>query len=368
MESKLEPNYELKPGNQLKPVPEIKPGRNISLKVVGITLLLMVVALVTGAWFYWQYLLQPLNPGSATEITVNIAQGATGSQVSSLLETRGIIRSGLAFRLHATLEGKQGSVIAGNYKLSPAMNLDQILQNLISGKVALVSFTIPEGLNLNQITDVLVKKGLVDRDKFKQVLAGEQFNYDFLQGIPAGQNRLEGYLFPATYQIHQGSGEKEIVDMMLKRFAREITPDFRSKAKALGLTTHQAVTLASIVEREAARDKERPEVAAVFLNRIRQNMRLESCATVQYALGVNKSRLYYKDLQVASPYNTYKIFGLPPGPIAVPGHPSLQAAVNPAKVDYLYFVVSQQGEHAFSKTLAEHVKNKQKYTARFQTP
>lgn len=179
--------------------------------------------------------------------------------------------------------------------------------------------------------------------------------------MPNNEKRLEGYLFPDTYKVTATTTEREIIDMMLARFAREATPEFRQKAQKLGLTLHQAVILASIVEREAKVDKERPKVAAVFLNRMKKGWKLESCATVQYALGQPKARLLNKDLQIDSPYNTYKYSGLPPTPIASPGRASLQAAVNPANVDYLFFVVSQDGRHVFSRTLAEHNRAKAKY-------
>ncbi|MFZ5641885.1 MAG: endolytic transglycosylase MltG, partial [Bacillota bacterium] len=265
-------------------------------------------------------------------------------------------------------QGLAAKMQAGEYSLNTGMSVPEIIRRITGGEVDTLVFTIPEGYNLKQITDTLVGKGLVDRARFTELLAGGNFNYDFLQGLPAGEKRLEGYLFPDTYHINKGTTEEEIMNIMLARFAREITPEFKQKAGALGLTLHQAVTLASVIEREAAKDEERPRVAAVFLNRMKKGWKLESCATVQYALGTNKTRLLYKDLQVESPYNTYKYKGLPPGPIAAPGRASLLAAVNPAKEDYMFFVVSEEGQHVFSRTIQEHNRNKAKYISRFKTP
>ncbi len=327
-----------------------------------------VVLSVGGVYFYSLSLLEPVVKGQAEPVSIEIPGGSSTVSVGRILEKQGLIKNALAFRLYVRYVGEDGSILAGEYRLSPGMSVPEILEKLTSGEVVTYSFTIPEGYNVRQITDLLVEKGYVDRDKFMEVVKREQFDYEFLQGIPQGERRLEGYLFPATYRIMKGTPEQEIVDMMLKRFEQEITPAYREKARVLGLNLHQAVTLASIIERETMKDAERPVVAAVLLNRMRKGMKLETDATVQYALGVNKERLLYKDLKVDSPYNTYKIQGLPPGPIASPGRPSLQAAVNPAPVDYLYYVVSRDGEHVFSKTFEEHSRNKRKYLARFKTP
>lgn len=336
----------------------------------NLLLLVLVFALALAFYGYTSYrsMLQPVDGQNPQTKTVSIPAGASSQKIGEILAGSGLIRNQLAFRIYSKYAGLAGKLQAGDYSLNTNMSVPEIISRISGGEVDTLTFTIPEGYNLKQIIDTLADKGLVDRGKFTELLARGNFKYDFLQGIPQGEKRLEGYLFPDTYRINKGTSEEEIINMMLARFAREITPEFRQKAAALGLTPHQAVTLASIIEREAAKDEERPKVAAVFLNRMKKGMKLESCATVQYALGTNKTRLLYKDLQVASPYNTYKFKGLPPGPIAAPGQASLLAAVNPASVEYLFFVVSEDGEHAFSKTLAEHNRKKAKYISRFKTP
>jgi len=370
----MEPKGEIKSNQELTPFMPISDGQALATQkskvwLYILTILAAAALAVTATGFVLvKDLLAPVKPGSTSPVIISIPGGSSTGKVAGILTEQGLIKNSQVFRLYARFQGLDSKLKAGEYRLNAGMSVQEIVDTLSAGTVTTYSFTIPEGYNTKQIAEVLVKKGYVDEAKFWQVVANGAFKYDFLAGLPNNRQRLEGYLFPDTYQITKGMTEEQIIDMMLKRFSKEMTPDFRDKAAKLGMTLHEAVTLASLVEREAVKDDERPKVAAVFLNRIKKGMKLESCATVQYALGETKTRLLYKDLQVNSPYNTYRVKGLPVGPIASPGAPSLQAAVNPAAVDYLFFVVSQDGQHAFSKTLAEHNRNKKKYVARFQTP
>jgi UPF0755 protein len=338
------------------------------LKKIFLLGLILTLVLAVYGYSSYQSMLKPVDPQNPQTKTVSIPAGTSTTKISKMLFDAGLIRNQLVFRIYSRSQGLAARMQAGEYSIDTGMSVPEIIRRITGGEVDTLAFTIPEGYNLKQITDTLAGKGLVDRARFTEMLAEGNFNYDFLQGLPAGEKRLEGYLFPDTYRINKGTTEEEIINIMLARFAREITPEFKEKAGALGLTLHQAVTLASIVEREAAKDEERPRVAAVFLNRIKKGWKLESCATVQYALGTNKTRLLYKDLQMESLYNTYKYKGLPPGPIAAPGRASLQAAVNPAQDDYMFFVVSEEGQHVFSRTIQEHNRNKAKYISRFKTP
>jgi len=183
-----------------------------------------------------------------------------------------------------------------------------------------------------------------------------------LKELPAKKNNLEGYLFPDTYYPGSDSGPDKIVQMMLQNFEQVMERnDYISKARSKGLNLNEAVTVASMVEREARVESERPIIAGVIYNRLKAGMPLQIDATVQYALGKQKEKLLYKDLEINSPYNTYKISGLPPGPIANPGWPSLKAAIEPEKNNYLYYCAKPDGSHAFSRTLAEHNRNVQRY-------
>ncbi|KNZ70200.1 aminodeoxychorismate lyase [Thermincola ferriacetica] len=342
----------------------VKKGPQFIFRLVTKTFFLLALFLgLTAGVGYNQYVngLKPVASDHGAEIKLTVPTGATTGQIADLLKEKGLIKNSFIFRVYARLHRFDGKLKAGNYTLNTSMSLPQIMSKITGGSVEYITFTIPEGFNTRQIADRLAAKNLINKEVFFDLVANGDFDYDFLNGLPNNEKRLEGYLFPDTYKVTATTTEREIIDMMLARFAREATPEFRQKAQKLGLTLHQAVTLASIVEREAKVDKERPKVAAVFLNRMKKGWKLESCATVQYALGQPKARLLNKDLQIDSPYNTYKYSGLPPTPIASPGRASLQAAVNPANVDYLFFVVSQDGRHVFSRTLAEHNRAKAKY-------
>ncbi|TEB17628.1 putative aminodeoxychorismate lyase [Pelotomaculum sp. FP] len=315
------------------------------------------------AFFFVLVMLSPVSSkDESKEIVVAIPQQATAGMVGEILKKEGLVRSSLAFRLYTRWKSMDSGIKAGQYRLSSALSTPQIIMELVDGRLAVQSITIPEGLNTAQVADLLAAKGLVNREKFISVVANQEFPYSFLSRAPEGDKRLEGYLFPDTYNFNIGDSESAIVETMLKRFQREIDElGFAALAERNGMTLHQAVTIASLVEREAKADEERPLIAGVIYNRLKISMPLQIDATIQYALGENKPEIYYKDLEVDSPYNTYKNYGLPPGPIAMPGRPSLLAAVNPADTDYLYYVAKPDGYHAFATTLAQHNVNKEMY-------
>ncbi len=337
---------------------------SLGLKI-GLVLIVLLVFLLTGcaaAYCRLTNLLEPVKgSGSAVHKVISIPQGSNSAKIGKVLEDQGLIRSRIAFRLYAKYKGLDNKLQAGQYNLHNGLSTPEIIKRIAKGEVSSFSFTIPEGYTIKQITDKLAEKKFINRARFLDLLAHGRFDYEFLKGLPEGPNRLEGYLFPDTYRITKKTTEEQIINMMLARFGRAITPDFGTTAAKNGLTIHQAVTLASIIEREVKKDEEREKAAAVFLNRLQKGWKLESCATVQYILGEPRARLLEQDLRIDSPYNTYLYAGLPPGPIASPGGPSLRAAVHPADVDYMFFVVAENGEHIFSRTLEEHNRNKAAY-------
>lgn len=314
-------------------------------------------------FFFVNFMLLPVSSGGAArETVVTIPQQASAGQVGEILEKEGLVRSSLAFRLYTRWKGLDGQIKAGQYRLSSGLSTSQIIMELVNGKTAIQTITIPEGFNTVQVADLLAAKGLVDREKFISAVAYQEFPYSFLDGLPEGERRLEGYLFPDTYYFTSSDSESEIIDTMLNRFEREMDElGYTALAGKNGISLHEAVTIASLVEREAKADEERPLIAGVIYNRLNISMPLQIDATIQYALGENKPVILYKDLEVDSPYNTYKNYGLPPGPIAMPGRASLLAAVNPAETDYLYYVAKPDGYHAFATTLAQHNINKERY-------
>ncbi|WP_018133509.1 endolytic transglycosylase MltG [Effusibacillus pohliae] len=339
----------------------LAPARD-GLRRFRLTILLGTV-LAAGAFYTWWQWTPPAGTGQV--VSFEIPQGATTQQIAEILANKGLIRNSFIFRAAALWGGQAGSLQAGTYAIQQGATIPEILDRIRQGKVTVntVRVTIPEGFTIEQIADTLAKKGLVDRQRFLQEADNGTFDYDFVKEIPRQpdiRHRLEGYLFPDTYEIKPGMSEHEILDMMLKRFGQVVTPELRQRFQANGLSLHQAVTMASLVEREARVAKERPVIAGVMFNRLHQKppMLLQIDATVQYAVG-QKTDLLLKDLEVDSPYNTYKRAGLPPGPIAAPGLDSLQAVASPEKHEYLYYVTKKDGtgEHYFGKTLEEHNRN-----------
>ncbi|MPM88934.1 hypothetical protein SDC9_136038 [bioreactor metagenome] len=219
-----------------------------------------------------------------------------------------------------------------------------------------VRVTIPEGKELREIIDILAQANVCSADELWDAVKTHTYDYDFLKDLPDRENRLEGYLFPDTYEFFTGSDADTVIKKFLNNFDSKWTDEFTQRAKELDMSIDQVVTLASIIEREAVGDSDRDVVSSVFHNRLNSKSMtlLQSCATVQYVLKERKAVLTYDDIKIDSPYNTYIYPGLPIGPIASPGLASIKAALYPASTDYYYFVVSASGEHIFSKTLAEH--------------
>jgi UPF0755 protein len=311
---------------------------------------------------------QPRQPGGGS-ILFTVRPGDTAGSIGEELERRGIIQNATLFKMLVGYYGLERELKAGDYEVSPAMTMTEIISKLYQGLVKTTRFTALEGWRLEELAAALDQKGIFRKEDFLAAANGN-YDYDFLRQRPAGSS-LEGYLFPDTYLLRPRHTPADLIRMMLDNFANKLTPAMRERAASQGLTVHQLVTLASIVEREAVQPAERPIIASVFLNRLRQGIPLYADPTVQYALGSDPASVarwgYWKkeltpaDLEVASPYNTYRHPGLPPGPIANPGLASLQAVLEPADTDYLYFVARGDGSHAFSRTEEEHVRNVLKY-------
>ncbi|QZY57002.1 endolytic transglycosylase MltG [Crassaminicella profunda] len=329
-------------------------------KFKGIIFLLIMMLILGGGKMYFNNSIGPVNVDSTDLIMVQIPTGASTKQIAKILDTNNIINSDLTFRILSKLSKADGKMKAGNYNFEKSMAADEIIKILVNGDTVkdTVKVTIPEGFELKQIAKRLEDEGLVNKIRFIEIAESEDFDYKFLKHIPKEKNRLEGFLFPDTYEISKNATEKEIIKKMLNRFDDIFVDNYCKRAEELNMTVNDIVTLASIIEREAKVDKERPIVASVFYNRMNIKMPLQSCATVQYVLGKRKARLSTKDTEIDSPYNTYKHNGLPPKPIASPGKASIEAALYPSETDYLYFVVSKNGEHHFSKTYKEHLKAK----------
>ena len=339
----------------------------------GVLAVAVVVAAGAAGWLYRTYLhaLEPPRPGSSQAVVVRVPRGASTAEIATLLHRQGLIRDPLAFRILARLEGRDGQLRAGVYRLSPGMPARAILDKLARGEILTARFTIPEGWTVDQVVDHLVAEGLVEEAALRRALEQAAAAWPYLprdeDARAALREPLEGYLFPDTYRVpvdeHGRADPALLVRVMLDRFRQVVGPEEEAQARRLGLSVHQVVTLASIVEREARVAEERPIIAAVYLNRLKRGMSLDADPTVLYALGRVSGRLTYADLRVDSPYNTYRYAGLPPGPIGAPGQAAIAAVLHPADVDYLYFVLRPDGSgrHQFARTLAEHNRNVRAY-------
>ncbi|MGD9890933.1 MAG: endolytic transglycosylase MltG [Dehalococcoidia bacterium] len=308
---------------------------------------------------------------SADPIAVEVTQGESPSAIASKLERAGVIRSAAHFGVLAGLMGVESNLRAGEYELTQGMPtavvIDRLRENLTVPQFVL---TIPEGWRWEQVGEHLERKGIASAADFESALQATDYNAPFLAQRPAGAS-LEGYLFPDTYFFGVNATAHDIVARLLTTFNEKFPPELQAMAANQGLSLHQAVTLASIVEREAQVPSERPVIASVYLNRIKDEMLLQADPTTQYAITADpasveeygwwKRDLTVDDLKVDSPFNTYVSSGLPPGPIASPGLASLEAVVRPAGTEFLYFVAKPDGSHAFARTLDEHNRNVQQY-------
>ena len=293
-------------------------------------------------------------PPTSSEEVVNfdVLTGSNSRVIAKRLAEQKLIRSEYAFRIIVRYRGTGKRLQAGTYVLRRNMTLWDLLAEFEKGQVTLVSWTVPEGLTTSAIAELWEMSGFGTVKAFLKAAESPRL----LKRYGLEDKTVEGYLFPNTYKFAQGTTAEKIVEMMLDEFKQQWTGKFDEEAQNLGRTRHEIVTLASVIEKEAQFGPERPRISSVFHNRLTRKWRLQADPTVLYALGNPESPLTKADLEVDSPYNTYKHKGLPPGPIANPGIDSIVAALRPEKTDYLYFVAIGEGKHHFSKTLSEHNK------------
>ncbi|PKF89017.1 endolytic transglycosylase MltG [Bacillus sp. BA3] len=347
----------------------------IMITIASLIVLIGIVGLV--GFLYINSAMKPVDPDDDTIKKVKIPIGSSVNGISTLLEEQGIIKDARVFKYYIKFRNESGFQ-AGVYKLSPSMPIEDIVTSIKTGKLmkeAAMKITIPEGKQLVQIADIIavktgedpkkVFKKLNDKkfvnsmqEKFPQLLTSEIENEKVLYP-------LEGYLFPATYDFYEEKPTLESIVIEMLKKTEETLQAYETQMDKNDYSVHEMLTFASLVEEEATAQVDRGKIASVFYNRIEEDMPLQTDPTVLYAKGSHKSRVYYKDLEVKSPYNTYKNKGLPPGPIANAGTTSIDAVLKPEKTDYLYFLATPEGEVLYSKTLddhnvkkAEHISNK----------
>ncbi|WP_404826695.1 endolytic transglycosylase MltG [Peribacillus castrilensis] len=347
----------------------------IMITIASLIVLIGVVGLV--GFLYINSAMKPVDPDDDTIKKVKIPIGSSVNGISTLLEEQGIIKDARVFKYYIKFRNESGFQ-AGEYKLSPSMPIEDIVTSIKTGKLmkeAAMKITIPEGKQLIQIADIIAGKTGEDPKKVFKKLNDKKFVNSMQEQFPQLltseiENEkvlypLEGYLFPATYDFYEEKPTLESIVIEMLKKTEETLQAYEGQMDKNDYSVHEMLTFASLVEEEATAQVDRGKIASVFYNRIEEDMPLQTDPTVLYAKGSHKSRVYYKDLEVKSPYNTYKNKGLPPGPIANAGTTSIDAVLKPEKTDYLYFLATPEGEVLYSKTLddhnnkkAEHISNK----------
>jgi UPF0755 protein len=340
-----------------------KPKGNVILKkfmFLTATIVVLIAGSLMAIFLHLQnYAHTPANP-KAEDTVITIFAGQLFSETTAALAKARIINDPYKFKIIARLKGYDKKLQAGEYALSAAMSPIQILQKMVTGEVRLYRLTVPEGLTLYQIAELVKESGLASKSDFIAVANSAAFANQ--QGLEA--DTFEGYLFPETYFFPKNVSVKTIISTMVSRFRHVFNLTWQQRAKQLGFSVHQIVILASIIEKETGAPFERPLISSVFHNRLKRKMRLESDPTVIYGLKNFDGNLKRKHLEMPTPYNTYKRNGLPAGPIANPGKDSLEAALYPADTNFIYFVSKKDQTHQFSTNFKDHHRAVQKYQLR----
>ncbi|HEY5350660.1 MAG TPA: endolytic transglycosylase MltG [Candidatus Lustribacter sp.] len=321
---------------------------------VAIVVAAGVIVAAAGLWFRAAVYGDRSHPAAAA--TFIVPRGATLGQVAAGLAGAGILAHPLAFRILARLRDEEAGVQSGQFRFPAHQTSDEILRRLVTGAADALWVTFPEGFTVRQIGARLASRSLADPVAFDRYAARTRLQVD-----GTWTRSLEGFLFPSTYLVPVGAAPGRIARILTDQFFRELPANAASKARALGLDVPQVITIASLIEREAQADDERSLMAGVYYNRLRAGMPLEVDATIEYVFPEHHTVITRRDLEIDSPYNTYRHTGLPPTPIANPGKASIDAAFAPVHSQYLYYVYKGNGHHAFAKTLEEHNANVERY-------
>lgn len=345
-------------------------------RFVGLTILVLAVVIAAvslTSYFYIKSSLEPVDPGSKKEIIVDIPIGSSVSYIAQTLEDSGLVKKARVFKYYVKFKN-ESEFMAGEYHMNPSMTFQEIIESLKTGRIMqepVFTMTIPEGKQLDEIAAVIADKTKQPEKEVFKSLNDEKFIQSLMEKYPSILTTevwakdikypLEGYLFPATYAFYKKDPSlDEIVSTMLDK-TQSVVEKYRQDIEREDMTVHQFLTMSSLIEEEATEKADRDKIASVFYNRIDEGMPLQTDPTVLYAQGKHKARVTYKDLEVDSPYNTYKNKGLTPGPISNSGTMSMEAALHPADTDFLYFLASSDGTVYFSSTLDEHNSLKAKY-------
>lgn len=337
-------------GNKLR-IKEAQRRKRMALRLP-----LALLALMVGCGLGWYLLTLPMSTGERP-IRLTIPPHSSAFAIGKTLQREGVVRNALAFALSAHLNGKGGALKAGHYRFIGELPLEKVIDRLQAGPndtdADLVKVTIPEGYTLEQIAALLEQKGIVEKTAFLQGTTHPDTLSGLTAEFPLPKGSLEGYLFPDTYELHPRSAPLQVVNAMLMNFSKRFYRPYQQEIEAQSGGLPDIVTKASLIEREAKVEQDRPRIAGVIDNRLQAGMKLQIDASVLYGRA-HKSRVMDSDLKRESPYNTYLYAGLPPGPIANPGMSCLLAALHPERNSYLYYVARPDGTHLFTRTFSEH--------------
>ncbi len=326
------------------------------LKAVAVhrreTVIALTIAVFLTGVALFRYAGSPVNHFTTPKI-VDIPKGAGFFRITEIMNEAGLVKNRPFFWLLALTKGVRKQIRAGEYEITGSLSPSAILDKLVRGEIKSYTVMLPEDITVNEVARRLLADKLINEKEFMTLAADREF----LASLGIEAESIEGYLFPETYQFDRSMTTREVIRIIVRQFWREITPEMRKQAETMGLTLHEWVTLASIIGKESGNSEEKPLISAAFHNRMKRGMKLQSDPTAVYHLeraGTPVKTVLRSHLQKETPYNTYRIEGLPPGPIANPGIDSLRAALNPAKVNYLYFVANNDGTHQFSASLEAH--------------
>ncbi|WP_226673205.1 endolytic transglycosylase MltG [Rossellomorea aquimaris] len=360
----------------MKKLLERQEEAKVIRKIVGLVILCLIIVIggtAVGGYLYVNSALKPVDPENTKPVKVDIPIGSGVTSIGSILEEKGIVKNSTVFKYYVKFNNEAGFQ-AGSYDLTPSMTLNEIVNSLKTGKVmrkAEFKITIPEGLQLDQIAEIIAEKSPYKKEEIEKKLNDKKWLEQLKEEYPELitdeilnkdiKRPLEGYLYPATYPFYE---KKPSLDTILKKMiaqTNEVLAQYQEAMAANDYTPHELLTLSSLIEEEATEKADRGKISSVFYNRMEEGMPLQTDPTVLYALGKHKSKTVYKDLEVDSPYNTYQVKGLPPGPIANAGVSSIEAALQPEDTEYYYFLAASNGSVYYSETLDEHNEKKAKY-------
>lgn len=339
-----------------------KSGKKGKLRIVSAVVLLVVIA---AGYFTYSNLSGPYDVNAEKKVIIEIPKGASLNQMAEILKDAKLIKNETVFKLNVKRSGRGAELKAGEYLFTQAYTNEEIINDIADGKNyhSGPKVTVKEGKTSREIIDTLVGLGLGQESVYKELISSpSKFRDKFSFLDDEKITSLEGFLYPSTYYCNEDDTEQEIIEKMLSKFDSEYSEKYRKIQEDKKLDFYDVIKMASIVEKEAVLDEDRPLIASVFYNRLKIDMALQSDATIQYALGERKQVVSYDDLKIESPYNSYKYKGLPPTPIANPSIESIEAALEPADTDYLYFVAKTDGGgNNYAKTYKEHLKNEKRY-------